>query len=292
MMFARRLCLVRMIHLPEQLRQSLPRGESEFDAIMRLAGQVFREHKNRRTIRAELNGRSYFVKCHGPTGLGEIAKNALRGRWPVLTAEPEWRAIERLESLGVPTVHAVGWGVRGCFPHRLESFVITEELPEVIHLNDVPPKLASLGPRHRTRLVRRIIGEVARIARLLHTSGVNHRDFYLSHFMIRDRDWSKWRCGDPIEIYLIDLHRVQMRRRTPSRWMVKDIAALLFSAFDAGLTGRDLLRFLSIYWDEPWRARWQSTRSWRKSVVRRAVNLYQSERGRSPRLPAGLSSFA
>jgi hypothetical protein len=45
-------------------------------------------------------------------------------------------------------------------------------------------------------------------------------------------------------IPLIDLHRAQLRKKTPRRWVVKDVAGLYFSVMDIGLTQRDLFRFV------------------------------------------------
>ena len=40
---------------------------------------------------------------------------------------------------------------------------------------------------------------------------------------------------------------MQIRRRTPLRWLVKDVGSLYFSAMEIGLTRRDLLRFVREY---------------------------------------------
>lgn len=280
-----------MLELSDHLKASLPR-EGTFDAILRLDGEVFRHHKHRRTFRTSIGDRPYFIKIHGPTAWREILKNALRFRWPVLTARTEWEAIRRLDQLGVPTTRAAGVGVRGRFPDRLESFIITEALQNMIHLSDLPPRLAELPAPQRLALRRRLIDQLGRIARALHTNGLNHRDFYLCHFMLEDRKWDQWKLGDDLRLHVIDLHRVQIRQRTPQRWAIKDISGLLFSALDASLTDRDCVRFLRAYWGDSWRERWKRSRWWRWRVVRRAVNLYRAEHGKQPRLPAGLASFA
>lgn len=57
-----------------------------------------------------------------------------------------------------------------------------------------------------------------------------------------------------LRLSLIDLHRSQLRRRTPRRWRDKDLAALYFSALHIGLTRRDLLRFVREYFPGPLRA--------------------------------------
>ena len=279
-----------MLWLDDDLRRHIPQG-GEFEFIFGLRGEVVREQKNRRMIRTRIGERVCFVKTHGRASWREIAKNAARGRWPVLTAGPEWQAIRRATELGIPTVKAIGFGVRGQAPAGRESFIITEELPGFVHLDELPPLLASLPPRQRVRIQRRLIADVAHIAQALHSHGLNHRDFYLNHFMLPQRDWRTWN-GEDMRVHVIDLHRTQVRRRTPRRAILKDISGLLFSAFDAGVTWRDWLRFLPAYWNRPWREEWAGSRLWRWHVMRRAVSLYRSERGRSPQLPAIATSSA
>jgi len=280
-----------MLQLSDHLRASLP-ADSAFEAVLRLDGREFRHHKHRRTVRVDFGGRGYFVKTHGPTSWGEILKNALRARWPVLTSKTEWDAIHALTKLGIPTTPAAGYGVRGTWPHRLESFLVTEALEGMIHLDELTPKLAALPASTRVPLVRALIRQIAMIARKLHTHGLNHRDFYLCHIMICDRNWSQWKPTDNLKLHVIDLHRMQIRRRTPRRLAIKDISGLLFSSFDAGLTFTDWLRFLNIYWGADWRTQWSARRWWRKLVMWRAVTLYRSEHGRLPQLPAGPASSA
>lgn len=279
-----------MLELSNHLRDNLP-ADGAFDAIMRMDGQPFRHHKHRRTIKVTIGGREYFIKTHGRTAWPEILKNALRGRWPVLTALPEWRAIERLAALGIATTPAAGVGARGVFPNQ-ESFLATEALQGMVHLDELQDRIALLDRPRRIALRRALVIQAARLARIIHANGLNHRDFYLCHFMVRDRDWSSWRPGDELTLHLIDLHRMQIRHRTPARWAIKDISGLLFSSLDAGLTFTDWLRFLEEYWGRPWRDRWRPSRWWRRMVMWRAVTLYRSEHQRPPRLPARLASSA
>jgi heptose I phosphotransferase len=285
-----------MIELDSDVAQHLQANGHPFDALMQMTGQVVRQHKNRTTMRVQIGGREYFLKIHGPTAWKEIFKNVLRLRWPVLTAQPERRAIAKLQDLNIPSTIAAGYGCRGQFPHRLESFLLTASLAEsqpMLHLSELPARMAQMTPHHRLRLQRQLIRELARVARRLHMHGLNHRDFYLCHFMIADRNWSAWQPRDSLRVFVIDLHRMQIRRHPPpQRWILKDLSGLLFSALDCGLTSRDYLRFLGEYWRRPWRSEWGRSKRWRKRLVRRALSLYRSEHGRSPRLPASLANFA
>lgn len=233
------------VYLEEPLR-TLWAGRDPFAAAEALEGEVLRALEGRRTLRTEIAGRGYYLKIHRGVGWGEILKNLLSGRLPVLGAGNEWRALRRLTALGVDTMRPVAFGERGLNPARQRSFIITEELAPTVSLEDycrdwraVPP-----APTFKRALIRR----VAEMARHMHRGGVNHRDFYLCHFLLHlpvDTRAPK--------LSLIDLHRAQVRNHTPRRWRDKDLAALYFSALDIGLTRRDRLRFLRAYFGRPLR---------------------------------------
>ena len=52
---------------------------------------------------------------------------------------------------------------------------------------------------------------------------------------------------------MIDLHRAQIRDRVPRRWRDKDLIGLYFSSMNIGLTQRDVLRFMRVYFAKPLR---------------------------------------
>jgi len=87
--------------------RTLWEGQDPFVAVEALEGQVFRELEARRTLRSEVAGRTYFVKIHRGIGWAEIFKNLLSLRLPVLGAQNEWRAIRRLQELGIDSMRAV-----------------------------------------------------------------------------------------------------------------------------------------------------------------------------------------
>lgn len=223
-------------------------GQDPFVAVEALQGQVYRELEARRTLRTEVAGRGYFVKIHRGVGWGEILKNLLSLRLPVLGAGNEWRAIKRLEALDVDTMHTVAYGVRGSNPATQHSFIITEELAPTISLEDFCRDWPELPPSPRFK--RALIARVASMARRMHQGGVNHRDFYICHFLLH---LDPEPAVDDFRLSLIDLHRAQLRMATPRRWRDKDLASLYFSALDIGLTQRDFLRFLRRYFDRPLR---------------------------------------
>ncbi len=228
--------------------RSLWAGQDPFVAVEALAGEVFRELEARRTLRTEVAGRGYFVKIHRGIGWLEILKNVLSLRPPVLGARNEWQAIRRLRELGVDSMRAVAFGQRGSNPARQCSFIVTEELAPTISLEDYALDWKRNPPP--VRLKRALISGVAEAARRMHEGGVNHRDFYICHFLLH-LDPSP--TPEKLRLSLIDLHRAQLRTRTPPRWRDKDLAALYFSVLDVPLTRRDLLRFLTVYFARPLR---------------------------------------
>ena len=228
--------------------RSLWADEDPFVAVEALRGEVFRELEARRTLRTEVAGRSYFVKIHRGIGWGEIVGNLLRLRLPVLGAGNEWRAIRRLAQLGVDTMHGVAFGERGANPATQHSFIVTEDLTPTVSLEDY----CRDWPTHQPAVAMKyaLIGRVAAMARRMHGGGVNHRVFYLCHFLLH---LDPAPTPTDLKLSLIDLHRAQIRNRLPRRWRDKDLAALYFSALDIGLTRRDLYRFLRLYFDRPLR---------------------------------------
>lgn len=218
-----------------------------FAAVREMTGEVYRDVPGRRTLRFERDGRGYFLKYHKGVGWGEIFKNLIALRAPIISAENEWRAIERLEQAGVPTMKTTAYGIRGSNPAAVESFIITEELAPTESLEDWTCDWEEKPPS--TTEKRRIIAEVARMTRDMHRAGVNHRDLYICHFLLNTQSLER---GE-VRLSLIDLHRAQIRRQVPLRWRNKDLASLYFSSMQADLSQRDLLRFLRVYFDEPLR---------------------------------------
>ena len=77
----------------------------------------------------------------------------------------------------------------------------------------------------------------------MHSAGFNHRDFYCCHIFISRSD------DDNRELRVLDLQRVDRRRWFRRHWIIKDIAALNYSASSRIITGSDRLRFLIHYMD-------------------------------------------
>lgn len=244
-----------------------------FERMMTLQGDVYRKQKGRLTQRVEIDGKHYFLKRQSALGWKEIIKNLLQLRYPVLSMRHEWEAIEKLQSLGIQTPHVIAKGERGINPAEMESFVLLEEIAPAISLEALCHAWRQHTPD--VQLKRELIARVAEISKKMHDGGVNHRDYYLCHFLLKtDKQADKLDSND-IDLYLFDLHRAQIRMAVPQRWRIKDLAGLYFSSLDAGLTRRDYYRFITYYEGKPLRllsaADWQL---WQQ-VKKRGEQLYR-----------------
>ena len=259
-----------MIWLSESFRKRLDSPWLRVEDAMQVQGEVYRNPPgaHRRTLRFERDGRGYFLKLHWGVGWGEIFKNLFSLRLPVIGAANEWKAIQRLESLGVETMQLEAWGEEGWNPARRRSFVVTRELENTISLEDYCAAWKRCPPD--PRLKRLLLARVAAMTRKLHEHGLNHRDLYICHFLLR-QPWDG--SEESLHLYLIDLHRVQQHRQLPRRWRVKDVGSLYFSAMDIGLTHRDMLRFLGHYFEQPLRQVFQEQGAFLRAVEKRAQAL-------------------
>lgn len=233
------------LFLSEQFKE-IWKNKNPFEEVEKLQGEVFRELAGRKTLRFTLVGKNYFIKIHHGVGLLEIFKNLLCLRLPVLGAANEFAAIQRLQALGLETMKVAGYGRRGWNPASQKSFIITEELMRTISLEDYCESWREHKPGFRMKYI--LIKKVADISRCMHDNGINHRDFYICHFLL---DLSSLKHPDSVTLFLIDLHRAQVRRKTPFRWRLKDIASLYFSVMDLGFTQRDFFRFMRFYSGKP-----------------------------------------
>lgn len=182
-----------------------------------------------------------------------------------------------LQSLGIDVMPLMAYGENLHADGRLESFLLTEELAGYCELQEFiqrrfsaqsdtpspspsPTEIGGLGEPHASRLappaprstphaprstlhadLRRLIMQVAEIARRFHASGFNHRDFYCCHFLVKETSRSQF------DVRLIDLQRVQRRQWFRRRWIVKDLAQLASMSPDDRIGCREKILFLRTY---------------------------------------------
>jgi len=203
-------------------------GLRDIDAVMqREDGEIIKHAiAQRKTVRLRLPGGSLvYLKRHYPVSIFKTITNYLKLA-PELTAFDEFENIIAFHRAGLPTITPIAAG------RRRGSFLITEALESCTRLDDY---LGQAKLAHAARVT--LICRVADLIKKMHAAGFNHRDLYLCH-ILRDGQGN---------LYIIDLHRVQHRAAVPGRWLVKDIAALNYSALEGIISRTDRLRFLKAY---------------------------------------------
>ena len=272
------------MYLQAEFSATLSEHERTFSHLFHLDGDVYRLAPGRKTLRFFHDGSYYFLKVHTGVGWKEIVKNLLQLRLPVTSALTEWGALHRLREVGIDTVTPVGVGCEGRNPAHKKSFIITKDLGDTVTLEDLATRWKQGGIRTKSEISfkRTLIYKVGTLTRTLHVNGVNHRDLYLCHLRILSKSLDTAVQPNNFKIYVMDLHRAQIRNRLPpERWIVKDLAGLLFSSMEVGLTRLDRLRFIRAYSGLPVRSALEGKGSFWRRVDRRARRMYEkhSRRG-------------
>jgi heptose I phosphotransferase len=208
------------------------------DLLSLIGGTVVRAMPGRTTRRIELNlpdgsKLASYLKCYEYElswlqrwlGLTNGAENGLESL-------NEWRQILALRKLGFRTAApiAAGWEQVG---NKIRSFVMTAEIIGAVSGYEF---WAASNDFKR----RNFIPRLADLARRFHQAGFIHKDFYLGHIFVAERN-------DELELTLIDLQRVMGPRKFRARWLLKDFGSMLFALQKAGAKRAGQLRFFKLY---------------------------------------------
>ncbi len=238
-----------ILFLPDQIKQHMAIEDldaaSQFDAMMNLTGKAFRDVPGRKTLQLKLGEKSYFIKQHFGVGWREIFKNLLSFKKPILSAMTEVAAIQKLDALSILTTPLVAYGQYGMNPATTQSFVITEDLGEICSLEDLCVDWKQSKPEDVFK--HSLIKSMAELSAKFHGAGLCHRDFYLCHFVLKKSQLTQ---GE-VALHLIDLHRVLQCQPLNGKTVMKDMAALYFSAMDCGLEDDDFNLFKQYYLSQP-----------------------------------------
>ena len=223
-------------------------GLVTLDALMTTRGTKFlRQLDERANVRIELpcgDGPvvTAFLKRHVTSDLCGWLRGGFSCRALLGPGSIEAHNVQRLRMAGVPTMQVIAHGQRVRRPWRVESFVLVEQIPNAMPLDDYlrerfGPPVPGPGDAQRRDLVTRL----AHLVRRFHSAGFNHRDLYCCHVFVQDR------AEQAPGLYLIDLQRVERRRWFRRRWLVKDLAQLSYSAPAERISRTDRMRFFRSY---------------------------------------------
>ena len=226
-------------------------GLNRFKSIMATTGG--------RLLRALPDRENWRLELHAPHG---AAQGAYLKKHHVRDARSWWRAkvgagpgksagrvearnAARLARSGIAAMRLIAYGEKLHADGLLESFVLTEELTGFTQLDHFlrqrfAPR-AERDHRPRDKRLARLLRDVADVAARFHRLGYNHRDLYCCHFFISEP------AAAEFKIHLIDLQRVEHRRRRRWRWLVKDLAQLAYSAPRDRVSCTDRMAFVKHY---------------------------------------------
>ena len=238
-----------ILQAPENIKLHISNSDV-FAGFMQLSGRVFRDVPGRKTMQISFNianndiggaTKSYFIKQHFGVGWGEITKNLMIGKKPIISAMTEVKAIQKLTEIGIATTPLVAYGQRGSSPASLQSFVLTEDLGDIVSLEDICADASTYPLTAESKQL--MLKAVANLATKLHAAGLVHRDFYFCHFALNRQNAE----SNQYDLYLVDLHRMLLNQAPSGNAVMKDIAGFYFSALQNGFNADDLDLFKQHY---------------------------------------------
>jgi len=163
----------------------------------------------------------YLKRFSGETVPARARRWLETGHWQT-AAEHEVRVSIELAQEEIAVAQPLAWGSKSGGGSGRDSFVVLAAAPgQSVHewLRRVPAEWRQANWRWKCRWVEAL----AALVRRFHVHGWRHRDLYLSHFFMDQRE-------DELMFTLIDLQRIFRPRWRKERWRVKDLAQLNYSA--------------------------------------------------------------
>jgi tRNA A-37 threonylcarbamoyl transferase component Bud32 len=226
-------------------------GLNNLQAVMTTTrGQLLRSLPDRENWRLDLHAphglpSGAFLKRHHTGSLSGWLRakvGAGPGETPGLI---EARNVARLGRAGIAAMRLIAYGEKLHRDGFQQSFVITEELVGYTQLDHfLRERFLPRDPQRACRRdvdLSRLLQQVAGVAAQFHRLGYNHRDFYCCHFFIKEPSPGEFKVN------LIDLQRVEHRRKFRGRWIVKDLAQLSYSVPRDRISWTQRLAFFKHY---------------------------------------------
>ena len=153
----------------------------------------------------------------------------------------EGRRAAKLEAIGVPTITPVALGERRIRKLLFENFLVTEEIPDTLPLDEfVERRLPLMSEVRRGRLRRDLAITLADLTARLHDAGFVHQDFHPGNLLIHLGP------DDSLRLAVIDLDALRQIKNLG--WGdVRENLALLNHYFWTRCNRADRYRFLQAY---------------------------------------------
>lgn len=192
-------------------------------------GETIKNIKPRSVIRLEISDGSdctLYIKKHKIQfiGLRGILKRCLR-REGVSQGYLEYKNICDFRDKNLATVIPVVAGEKFYSFFWVRSFLITQDFFPFISLESLLEQYPDFFKGPRGDIIKSLLlTRIALLAKKMHKSGFNHRDFNATHILLHYRP----RSFIP-NLALFDLQRVERRGILQFRWMIKSLARLNYT---------------------------------------------------------------
>lgn len=272
-----------MLHWLEQSDAELNTSTLDFETLWRSTGQLFRNHKNRQTLKIQIQNHFYFLKKQDKTHWFEYVKNFIQGKKPAADLISEWKALQFCKQNHLYAPQPLIYGKQQ-FLFRNRSLILMSAIEPAISLETLTlqyPQILSF------KLVRWFIKTMANTLGKLHAEHWHHRDCYLCHFLLpldlNTQDPNALHWADTIlkekpNLFLIDWHRAGQHHPSSTRWRIKDLAGLYFSSKHLPLKSRDFFYFIKHYYGIHWKTQFKKNKSLFVTVIKKGEALYEKHR--------------
>ena len=224
-------------------------SEGVTDLISARPEVPLRSVPTRQTFVWPSGGRTAIVKRTRGDQFRDRWYDYLRGT-PRSPGQREFENLRELARAGIPVPRPLGWGSMGSL-----SVVLMERVEHSQTLRQHLEQGEEVVDRQR-------LEDLAQLVARLHRAGWYHRDLYLEHVILRP-DGS---------LCLLDLGRARRQASPRSRWLAKDLGALLHSLPDR-IPAATRLRFLARYLDLCGIRGAQARRGWARAVEQRRARI-------------------
>ena len=225
-------------------------------------------------------GRRMVVKHYKCRGLRDVIKTIVAGS----KARYEWQMAHHFLTVGIPTAQPVAFAERRCVGVAVESWLVTEEIPDAVILRDLwESRNETSGPPQTRPPV--LTEQVADLLVGLNRGRIFHSDLHAGNVLVRSAESTPMLC-------VLDLHAA---RTVPSKLTMsqtlRNLVMLLGYSGRSRLRAADRLRILRHYCDSGlwlWSAR---KRLWSLLEARGAALNRRRLRSRARRCLLSSSQF-
>lgn len=209
-----------------------------FSAGRNLHKSNLAEYRSRLEFELNKPAVTVFLKRYDGPPISAQLKNWLSAHSRISLGVAGFRSANELEEKGINTPKTLFYGEQKGDFFEKRSFIITEEIANAESLErKLPDFFYSPVTAEKIEKRKRFIANLSVFIKRFHETNYRHRDLYLSHIFY----------GNDGDFYLIDLARAFKPIFFRSRYRIKDIAQLYYSAPAKYFTRTDRLRFYLIY---------------------------------------------